>query len=222
MKITSDKPIRLWRAAVLVVLGAGVFIVACALDRWALSTLTIAKLKETDLFRAARVVGFLPVWGVMALALLLIDTARLRRGGLRRVMRRALLLFVPVLLSGIVGEALKLVLRRERPSAAVAGYVFRPWSEGPLRSSGMGLPSSHAMVAFSAAWTLCFLWPRAAPVWLLLAVGCGATRLVKGAHFLSDVALSVVVSYAVVRLVWACARRMERQADAPDLSEAGP
>ena len=44
--------------------------------------------------------------------------------------------------------------------------------------------------------------PRARWIWLSLATGCAVTRVLQGAHFLSDVYLSAVVSFGVVAILW--------------------
>jgi membrane-associated phospholipid phosphatase len=166
--------------AVVGVLG---FVVASQLDFVLLGT---DKLRETDLSRLARVTGYLPVWLLVAGALWLL-----------RQKREALWLALGPTAAGIVGEGLKLVLRRGRPAGDV--YQWLPWS---WSTAGIGLPSSHAIVAFGATWMLCRLYPRAWPVWLFAGVACAAQRVLWRAHFVSDVFLSAVVAYAVVWLLW--------------------
>src|SRR5690606_20175073 len=105
-------------------------------------------------------------------------------------------------LSGVVGELLKLVFRRERPRAHDGAYVFRAFADRPLHSGGLALPSSHAIIAFGAAAMLARLFPRTAPVWSTLAAGCALPRVAAGAHFLSDVVVSALAAWAVVALLW--------------------
>jgi undecaprenyl-diphosphatase len=59
------------------------------------------------------------------------------------------------------------------------------------------MPSSHALVAFAGAAALARLFPRATPIWYALAVGCGITRLLSGAHFLSDVVVGALIGVSV-------------------------
>ena len=172
---------------------------------------------EEDWHRMFRSFGYAPLWLGIAVAFALIDARRAAVSALRTWWGRAAVLAASVLLSGLVAELGKLVLRRRRPDIDVPGYVFKPWvppaDGGPapgigetidnmLSSSGVGLPSSHAAVAFGAAWALCRLHPAAAPVWLVMAGGCAATRVADGHHFLSDVYLAAVLSYAVAWQVW--------------------
>ena len=55
------------------------------------------------------------------------------------------------------------------------------------------MPSSHTLVAFGAAAALAALFPRTRWVWYALAAGCGVSRVLAQAHFLSDVTVAAVV-----------------------------
>ena len=92
---------------------------------------------------------------------------------------------------------LKLLVRRDRPGVYDGAYGFRPWADHPFSSSGFGMPSSHALIAFSGAAALAVLFPRATPIWYALAVGCAITRVLSGAHFVSDVTVGAIIAIAV-------------------------
>lgn len=177
-------------------------VVAHLLDRWAYVTLAVDDVYGSDLGRMFRVMGFVPLWLLAAAALALHDWPLRAAHGTGAALRRGLLLFGAATLSGIAGELLKLVFRRERPRAHDGEYVFRAFSERPFHSGGLGLPSTHAVVAFGAAAMLSYLFPRAWPIWWLLAAGCGLTRVAAGAHFLSDVVVAALVAAAVAALMW--------------------
>ncbi len=150
-----------------------------------------------DFGRMLRVMGYVPVWLAVAAAFVLHDRplgrGRWWRGGW---------LVAGVAAAGIVGELLKLLLRRERPRAHEGEYVFRAFSERPLSSGGLAWPSSHAIVAFGAAAMLSRLFPRARLVFWALAWGCALSRVADGAHFVSDVVTSAVAAWLVVAGVW--------------------
>ncbi len=137
-----------------------------------------------DWHRLLRVCGFLPTWLAIGAALALVD----------RAWRRAGPLVLSAALSGLAAELLKLIVRRERPGAA-GEYSFRAFSDDPLSTAALGMPSSHAAVAFGGAWMLARLHPRLAPVPLLLAAGCGLTRVIDRAHFFSDVIAAAGVAW---------------------------
>ncbi len=185
------------------VLGIGASMVV---DRWALDALVVEGAGREDWNRALRVCGYVPTWIVVGIVMALLDTRRLRTGaGIvgRHALARGIGVVLGALAGGAAAEVLKLVVRRARPDPEVAGYAFRAFGEGTFDSGGLGFPSSHTAVAFGAAWSLQRMHPEARVVWIALGAGCGATRLMAGAHWASDVVGAAVVSYAVV---WALGR----------------
>jgi len=181
------------RVTVRAALLACVAIVAAhAGDAWAYTHVIKPDVYDHDLGRMLRAVGYLPTWFVLALALWA-QTGD-RRTGL-------LLAFVPTG-GGLLAEILKILLRRERPNLHGGTYVFRGFRDHPFSTIDIGLPSSHALVAFAGAWLLCRLFPRAWPVWLTLAAGCAWTRVQSQAHFLSDVTVAAVAAWFLVAVAW--------------------
>jgi membrane-associated phospholipid phosphatase len=184
------------------VLALVVMVGAHLVDGWAYRHVVLDDVYGKDWGRMFRVMGFAPFWLLGAIALVLTDwPLRLERGA-RAAWLRGSLLLGSVAVSGILGELLKLLFRRERPGAHDGAYVFRAFSDRPFYSGGLALPSSHSIVAFGAACMLARLFPRAAPVWYFLAVGCGLTRVMAHAHFVSDVAAAGLVAWAVAALLW--------------------
>ncbi len=167
-------------------------------DKWVYDHVHLKNVYDQDWGRLLRVMGFAPTWGVAALALWLHE----RPDATRRAAARAWYLVTATLAGGLLAEILKLLLRRERPEVNDGFYGFRPWSEHPFSTSGLAWPSSHTMVAFAAATAMARLFPRARWVWYSLAAGCGATRLLAHAHFLSDVTLGMLFGWCVGWGVW--------------------
>ncbi len=145
-------------------------------------------------------------WLYVSAALLFADFGR-DRERVRRGLRRAVMLALSVVLSGGAAEIVKLLSRRLRPDQTDGWYRFRPWTEQFWVAENLGLPSSHAAVAFGAAFALCWMWPRAAPVFLLAGIGCSLSRLFAGAHFLSDVLVAAGLAFFVTLGVYALDRR---------------
>jgi membrane-associated phospholipid phosphatase len=193
-----------WAVAAVVVL-----IVSHLLDYLVYQHIDNARIYETDMGRLLRVMGFLPTWLLAAAALILNDAPLRRPGRVWPMWRRGVLLVTAVAVGGVAAEVFKLLLRRERPRAHDGEYFFRAFSDRPFSTGGLAMPSSHALVAFAAAAMLAKLFPRAAPVWYLLAAGSAYTRLAARAHFLSDVTLAallgVLVAELLFRLRWASA-----------------
>lgn len=162
------------------------------LDAWAFAELARAGVYDNDRGRLFRIVGYYPTWIAMALALWLHTRDR----------RRALLLALVPGLGGLAAEVLKLTFRRERPNLHDGEYVFRAFTDQPWSTKALGLPSSHALVAFTAAFLLARMFPRAWPVWLGLAAGNALTRVQAKAHFLSDVTVAAVAGFAIASVCW--------------------
>jgi membrane-associated phospholipid phosphatase len=191
------------RAALRVAAIAVLLLIAAhLLDGWFYAHVVNERVYEEDWGRLLRVMGYAPTWVVAAVALVLHDWPLRTADRVMPAFRRGLLLVGGVAAGGIAAELLKLLFRRERPRAHEGEYFFRAFSDRPLHSGGLALPSSHALVAFAAAAVLARLFPRAAPVWYLLALGCGLSRVAAQAHFLSDIAMAGIVAWLVVAGLW--------------------
>jgi membrane-associated phospholipid phosphatase len=190
---TRDR-LLLFAAAVAAIIAAHL------LDPWFYAHFRVTDIYDDDWGRLLRVMGYLPLWLAAALALGLHE-------GSERGYRRAVLLAAAPVIAGIAGEILKLVFRRERPGAHEGHYFIRSFSERTFSTSGLALPSSHAIVAFGAAAILSRLFPRAWPVWWALAWGCGLSRTAAGAHFFSDIVVAAGAAWLVVAILWQEAMR---------------
>lgn len=146
---------------------------------------------RSDLLMLLRVWGSLWTWILIALAVGVQKRSHQGRisDGPRSV---GITLVLAPMMAGGIAELLKLLIRRERPSGLEI-YLFRAWSEQPWSTKGLGLPSSHSAVAFAGSMTLFLLYPRLALPALLIAMGCGVTRVASGAHYPSDVVVGAVV-----------------------------
>lgn len=172
--------------------GVLAVVAAHLLDGWAWRHLVDPAIYENDRGRLLRVIGYYPLWIALAVALYLHRRDRLQ----------ALFLGLVPGFGGLLAEVLKLLFRRERPVPHGGEYFFRSFGERTFSTSGLAMPSSHALVAFAGAFALCKLYPRAWPVWVLFAIGCGTTRVLAHAHFLSDVVLAAVAAWVMVELVY--------------------
>lgn len=152
------------------------------------------RLARKDWFRLLRIVGYLPTWILLSALLALGPAAALRA--------RAWLPAICAALAGLAAEILKLIVGRQRPLAD-GGYDFKPFLSGFIDGSNLGMPSSHAAVAFGGAFALARMFPRAGPVALALAAGCALTRLLGADHFVSDVYVAAWLGYAVSMLAGA-------------------
>lgn len=184
-----------------------------ALDQIVYKQIYAENILRRDWARMFRVCGYLPVWLLGAAAMWMLDSAG-RRATAWASVRRGAWLASNTLLTGALAELLKLIVRRERPDSHGGAYMFRPFQGEWWSTSDLGFPSSHAAVAFAAACALTALFPRAWPVWLILALGCASTRILDRAHFLSDCAGSAVLSVGVAAVLMPCFAAANRRAAA--------
>lgn len=194
---------------------------ACAVDRAAYHALRVDDWADTwarrDLVQMLRSAGYVPTWIIAAFIIDLGCRPGLAASGFvsRQVRARVPMLGARVLLSaaagGLLAEALKVAVRRHRPSEANDGTHVYDWFAGEVEGRGLGLASSHAGVAFGAAFALWRWSPAAGSAALALALGCSATRLLSGAHFVSDVYAAAVLSWAGATLAWWAADALGRR-----------
>jgi len=193
--------------------AAGGFALASIVDRpvqvWVVGNEdVILKWVNVEFYWVCRSLGYLPTW-LLAAAMALVQG----RDGWRRAWRGGLVAATAVA-AGLASEGMKLLIRRARPPLEAAWdghHVWRAWTDRPFSTSDLGLPSGHATIGFAGMLLLCRIYPRAWAIWLPLAVGCAASRVVNRGHFVSDVWASVVLAHGIVWCVWRLHRRRERR-----------
>lgn len=187
---------RRLRFAVLAIIA---LLIAVLLDHWAWQVLARDPqvLERAEWYQVLRQLGYLPTWlaiaAVAALAGSRLDDIK-RRAHWRGA---ALGLALAPIVAGLLAEVIKPIIRRERPINTEGLFVFRPLTDSLLSGSGLGMPSSHAAVAFAGAGVLARVLPGSGPIVLAAAGGCGLTRLLSGAHFLSDVVAGAILGLAI-------------------------
>ena len=144
--------------------------------------------KKSDFIQMFRGWGFLGTWVLIAITARLLakpDRPGAMTGWRHHLYRKEWLLFASPLLSGGAAEVGKLIIRRMRPHGEFF-YLYRSWLTEPFRSSGLGFPSSHTAVAFGGSTILLLQFPKLQIPAIIMAVGCMTTRVLSGAHYLSD------------------------------------
>lgn len=192
-------PTRVRRGFVVALAWVLALLATSLLDQWIWRNCMVhnPRVFVTDTYHFLRQAGFLPVWVALGVSMWLIE----------RRPRRGVLIMLSAALSGAAAELAKTLIQRLRPGATgeyLFGWSLRgldtPGAEALLRT-GYGTVSSHAAVAFGAAFMLMYLFPRAAVIPLGLAVGCAATRLISGVHFASDIVAAAGCAYGISRLL---------------------
>ena len=186
------------RAGVALVITLAVLVVPAYFDTATYHRVYNPRVYDQDWGRLLRVMGYWPTWLAVALALWLHE----RQGDAAAANRRFWLLVGSPAIAGVLCEALKLVIRRARPDVGAGEWVFREWSDRPFSTAGLATPSSHTMVAFGALIMLARFFPRARWLFWVLAWGCGATRVLARAHYVSDVTFGALLGWAVAWGLW--------------------
>ncbi len=98
--------------------------------------------------------------------------------------------------AGLVELVIKNVTCRARPSAPEVGAYFTNFPCFPAKYAYASFPSGHATTAFAAAVFLALWYPRAAPIFLALALLVGLSRVLVGSHFPVDVWAGALIGTA--------------------------
>ena len=146
-----------------------------------------------DVAAVFRRVGQPEVFGTVSLALLAAGVVD-RRPEVTRAGGR---LLASLALAGSATFAVKTVIGRARPSAAVGAFDFHPFS------GNASLPSGHTTMAFALAADLSDELDRG---WVrvglyTIASGTALSRINDNRHWLSDVALGALIGIASAKLV---------------------
>lgn len=163
------------------------------------------RIEQRQFYHMLRMVGYVPAWLAIVIAADLHRRRRLRERAPEAIeddpgpLTPGML--VCLVLTGLTVALLKALIGRERPGEHDGAVVFKPILSGFWDGSNLSTPSSHAAIAFCGALVISRLRPGTGWVAIPLAIGCAYTRVLMGAHFLSDVVLGAIVAWIVVELV---------------------
>jgi undecaprenyl-diphosphatase len=97
-----------------------------------------------------------------------------------------------------LSNLIKHAVGRPRPKFMHSGNL----ELSPVTGSGWdSFPSGHATASFAVATVLSAKFPRWRWVFLPLAIGIAASRIIRGSHFVTDVAGGAVIGYAIGSVV---------------------
>jgi undecaprenyl-diphosphatase len=100
----------------------------------------------------------------------------------------------------VVVVGLKRRVRRRRPAERSAAFPLPPRLH--FQGDGFAFPSGHSMNAATLATVTVLHYPLLAPAAVAMALALGASRVVAGYHFTSDVAAAGAMGTAIG--LWAC------------------
>ena len=123
-----------------------------------------------------------------------------------RYWKGALFLFSSVAVSGLLTDGLKMVFGRYRPKMLFEKglYGFEFFRTGYLYNS---FPSGHATTAGALATALCLVEPRYRVIYFAAGVAVMASRMILGAHYLSDVVSGFFIGAVTALLIKAVLER---------------
>jgi membrane-associated phospholipid phosphatase len=199
----AQKRKRVTIAAVLIAAFLALWLFDRAAFHWLfVGEADLQRIEGKDWYRAFRIVGTLWPWLFITAALALHGLDRTRRERRAETPEfAAILIFASAAVAGLAAEILQVLTGRLRPRITEGRTVFRGLIHRFEDTGGLCFPSSHAAVAFGAAFMVCFLYPAPGVIALIAAAACGLTRLVSGGHFLTDVFGAALLGYATARLL---------------------
>jgi lipid A 4'-phosphatase len=117
-------------------------------------------------------------------------------------------LFVAVGASGLLVDLLKILVGRTRPKLLFAAGTY-DFAWFGLRADDWSFPSGHAATAAAVAAALWCLWPRPLLLYVFAAALVALSRVVTGAHYLSDVIAGAAIGMVITRLLayWLLSQR---------------
>lgn len=194
------------RLVIVLALALGLLLLTL-LDRplWKLLLIDPDKsLERKDYWQLFRQFGSILTWLIIGACLILLDLHRARAKPERPALRagawhRGLMVILATAIAGGLAEALKGLSGRARP--LLSGEYRFTWLEPGVHLPG-GLASSHAAVAFAGAIMLSWFVPAWRIPLLLLAHACALTRLLVGAHFVTDVYVGVLLAWGTCVVLW--------------------
>jgi lipid A 4'-phosphatase len=107
-------------------------------------------------------------------------------------------LFAAIAASGLVVDLIKIIVGRTRPKLLFATGTYDFGWFG-LRADDWSFPSGHAATAAALMTALWCLWPRPLLLYIAGAALVAASRVVTGAHYLSDVVAGATIAVLVTR-----------------------
>ena len=106
----------------------------------------------------------------------------------------SLFIFLNILLSGIVTQILKHIIGRPRP-VLFNGFEQQSLSIISFDSKWHSFPSGHTATIFAFIFCMVLLFPKIKNILITVAIIIASTRVIVGAHFISDIFGGVLVAY---------------------------
>ncbi len=106
----------------------------------------------------------------------------------------SLFIFFSILFSGVVAQIFKHIIGRPRP-VLYNDFNLKEIDIFNFDSKWHSFPSGHTTTIFAFIFCLFFLFPKIKNILITLAIIIASTRVIIGAHFISDIFGGVLVAY---------------------------
>lgn len=173
--------------------------------------LSFRQIQHTNLYQLAQVItkfgyGLYYIMGLTGL--LLISNFILKK---KQLVTQVFFLLLAVALSGLLCDFLKIIFGRARPIQLLQNDLFG-FHFLQTTANMWSFPSGHATTITALMLTLCVFFPRAyyQLIFVAFTLLICFTRLVVGAHYLSDILASMVLGAATVLFLWQQFQKHER------------
>ncbi len=210
----TSKFLRVAFFAVMLAGAAGLVATAFQLDGWVRGQIVAAQGKGWKKSEAYRLQGTVSRYGDWPF-LMIVGAAgvfvawRARNQDWQRILVTAM---VASTAAGMLVNAVRLTTGRTRPreSPKIAQGWYGPYHDGKLTIGNAkfnSFPSGHTATAVGFAGVLLFARPGVGVIAMLIALGIAWSRMLLGAHHLSDVVVASLVALAIAWVAWRTALR---------------
>jgi membrane-associated phospholipid phosphatase len=117
-------------------------------------------------------------------------------------------LILAVVAAALLANFAQAAIGRLRPNQAAHHLSFRPAFSALLDKQRVSFPSGEAATAAALGCALAWLFPNAKTVFYGIALLAAGTRLINGAHYLSDVAAGILLGGAIAAAIFHLVRRV--------------
>ena len=125
--------------------------------------------------------------------------SKIKNNFIRNLKNFFLFLFTTTLLTGALTQLLKHIIGRPRPNHSSENDLFA-FEFFTFESSFHSFPSGHTSTIFVVAFALSMLTPKIKIYYIFFALLVGLSRVIVGAHFLTDVMGGIVIAFIGIKL----------------------
>lgn len=112
-----------------------------------------------------------------------------------------LFLFTVIVLSSLICDLMKFVFGRTRPTLFFSEHLYQ-FTFLKLHADHLSFPSGHSTLISALMLGLCFIFTRQWYIFIVVLLLISSTRILVGAHFLSDVVAGIYLPFLIVPWIY--------------------